>query len=385
MAGVLRIAQIAPISTAITADSTGSIEQLVSLLTSELVRRGHDVTLFAAGTSRTPAKLHAIYPRGYDEDERLWDWEFHEIMNAAAAFEAAADFDVIHSHVYHFALPFTRLVDIPVVHSYHVLPNTDIVLAYERYPDARLVAVSEYQRKKLQSADSGIVVHHGIDVRAFPFNPVAGDYLLFLGRMQRQKGPLEAIQVAQRVGMRLVLAGPADAADRKDPDYFANEVSPLIDGSTIRHVGAVGPERRNELLSGAAALLYTATAGETFGLVMVEAMACGTPVAALQHGAVPEIVKEGVTGYSASSVDALARRMPEVLALDRTRVRQEAERRFDYHRMVDDYEVIYRRMVESRPTPARMGKPVVEGQPAAAQLTGRGPIHRGPQAHRQPK
>ena len=179
----LRLAQVAPLANPVTGNSTGSIEQLVWMLTEELVRRGHAVTLFASGDSQTSAQLRAAYPRGYEDDDELWNWRFHEAMHVAQAFEAAGDFDVLHSHVYHYALPFTRLVRTPTVHSYHVLPDEDIARVFGRYPDAHVVAISHYQRKVFPDNPDVAVVHHGIDTRAFPFNPEPGDYLLFLGRI----------------------------------------------------------------------------------------------------------------------------------------------------------------------------------------------------------
>lgn len=342
MAERLRIAQVAPIAGPVTPDTGRSIEHLVWLLTEELACRGHAVTLFATGDSRTSAALRAVYPRGYDHDDDLWDWQFHELLHMASAFEHAAEFDVIHSHVYHFALPFTRLVDTPVVHTYHVLPDDDVVRGYARYPEARIAAISHYQRRALASIPDVVVVHHGVDTEAFPFRPVGGDYLLFLGRIIPHKGPVEAIRLARGAGMRLVLAGP------RDEDYFAAEVAPLIDGRWVRYVGPVNARERNALLAGAAALLYPVIVPEPFGLVMVEAMACGTPVLALGRGAVPEIVDNGVTGYHACNLESLAACLPDALALDRARVREMAVARFDARRMADDYVALYRRLASGR-------------------------------------
>ncbi len=338
----LRIAQLAPLASPVTPDGGGSIEQLVSLLTEELVRRGHEVTLFAPGDSRTSARLHALYPRGYEEDDDLWNWRLHESLHTAAAFERAGDFDVIHSHNYYFALPFTRLVSTPVVHTYHILPNADVVRCFARYPEARVVAVSEYQRQVFQGGPGVPVVYHGIDTDAFPFSPRRGDYLLYLGRVMPDKGPREAIGLARRAGMRLLLAGPAE------PDYYHSAIAPLVDGREVEYVGGVGPAERNRLLAGAAALLYPLRQPEPFGLVLVEAMACGSPVAAVGLGAVPEVVADGVTGYHAADAEALLERLPAVLALDRGRVRQEAVRRFDYRRMVDGYLEVYWRLAGAR-------------------------------------
>jgi glycosyltransferase involved in cell wall biosynthesis len=338
----LRIAQVAPIARPVTPQSGESIEQLVSLLTEELLRRGHDVTLFATGDSLTSAALHAVYPRGHRDDADLWDDTFHETMHMASAFERARDFDVIHSHSYHFALPFTRLVATPVVHTYHVLPDDHVLRSYARYPESHIVAISAYQRACFAANPDVTVVHHGIDTAAFPFGPTRGTYLLFLGRMLSGKGPVRAIRLAEQVGMRLILAGPQQGP------YFRTRVAPLIDGRQVEYVGPVGAQERNTLLAGAAALVYPIVAPEPFGLVMVEAMACGTPVAAIGRGAVPEIVEPGTTGYYTRHPGALAGCVEAALTLDRVRVRQQALARFDYRRMVDDYLAVYRRLAAAR-------------------------------------
>jgi glycosyltransferase involved in cell wall biosynthesis len=333
----LRIAQVAPLDLPVGPDSGGSIHQLIWLITEELVRLGHAVTLFASGDSQTSATLHAVYPRDYHHDESIWDWRFHELLHVASAFEHAREFDVIHSHVYHLGLPFTRLVGTPVVHTYHIDPDEDVVRGFARYPEARVVAISHYQRRLLEALGEVEVVHHGIDTGAFPFCPERGEYLVFLGRIIPRKGPVEAIRLARRVGMPLVMAGPAEAW------YYHPEVAPLVDGDQIRYIGPVAAADRAGLLGRAAALLFPVTAGEPFGLVTVEAMACGTPVAALARGAVAEIIENGVTGYYADDPDALAALIPATVALDRERVRREVVRRFDYRRMVRDYVDVYRR------------------------------------------
>jgi glycosyltransferase involved in cell wall biosynthesis len=331
----LRIAQIAPIARAVSRTSTGSIEQLVWLLTEELVERGHDVTLFATGHSETSARLEAKYALGYDHDEALWEWTFHELMHVAAAMERAQEFEVIHSHVYHFALPFTRFVRTPTVHSYHVLPDDDVVRAYADYPDAELVAASAYQREQLGRPEVP-VVHHGLDVDGFPFGVSGGEYLLFLGDVRWEKGAGEAAELAARIGLPLLMAGPGE-------DFYREHVEPHISGD-VEYLGWVEPARRDELLAGAAALLYPLNWPETFGLVLVEAMACGTPVLARSCGAVPEIVDNGVTGFHAESLEELVALAPRALKLDRARVRERARERFDKSRMADEYEALYRRL-----------------------------------------
>jgi glycosyltransferase involved in cell wall biosynthesis len=336
----LRIAQVAPAAAPVTPRSTSSIEHLVWLLTEELVRRGHEVTLFATGNSETSAELHACYLRGYEEDEDLWNWQFHETMHMAAAFERASEFDLVHSHAYHYALPFIRLTDRPVVHTYHVLPDPDIVRAYARCPEVHVVALSHYQRRLYKSIADVPVIHHGIDTNAFSYSPEPGEYLLFLGRLIPDKGVVEAIEIARQAGMPLVLAGPIECQD-----FFRRQLAPQIDGRDIRYAGPVGTTERNAFLAGAAALIYPIVEPEPFGLVLIEAMACGTPVIARGLGAVPELVDEGVTGYAPRYREPLAGRVRDALILDRAVIRHTAVARFDYRRMADQYEAMYRRLV----------------------------------------
>jgi glycosyltransferase involved in cell wall biosynthesis len=319
-----------------------SIEQLVWMLTEELVRRGHDVTLFATGDSRTSARLESIYDRGYERDPDLWDWSFHETMHAGAAFEQADGFDLIHCHNYHFSLPFTRMTATPVLHTHHVEMNQDVREAYRRYPEVRLVAVSEFQRATFGDLPNVAVVRHGIDTAAFPFGAQRGDYLLFLGRMIGDKGPVQAVEAAQALDMPLVLAGPGG-------DHYEAHVAPLVDGDRVRYAGRVDAPQRNRLLAGAAALLFPAVYPEPFGLVMIEAMACGTPVAATAIGAAPEIVEENVTGACAGSPDALPDAVRRALTLDRARIRARARERFDYRAMVDGYEALYATPAAAQP------------------------------------
>jgi glycosyltransferase involved in cell wall biosynthesis len=337
----LKIAQLAPVAMPVKPGEGDSIEQLVSLLTEELVRRGHGVTLFAVGDSETTAELRSIYPRGYREREEIWDWRVPETLNAASAFEQASAFDVLHSHTYHFALPFTRFTSTPVVHTYHVQLGPEVVEGFRRYPETKLVAISEFQRSELQGFDDVPVIHNGIDAGAFPFAAKGGDYLAFLGRMIPSKGAAEAVRVARELDFPLIMAGPST-------DWFERDVRPAVDDRSIRYLGPVDPAGRNELLAGAAALLFPITYPEPFGLVMVEAMACGTPVAAFGVGAVPEVVEQGVGGCWVPPDGSLGEAVRSAVQLDRHRVREAAVERFDYGRMVDAYERLFRRLARPR-------------------------------------
>ena len=334
----LRIAQIAPVGTATRRGSGESVEELVALLCDELTARGHNVTLFATGDSETDAELRHYFPRGYEHDPELWDWQFTEYMHVGHAYAHASEFDVIHCHSYHFGLPFAQFVDTPNVHTHHVHVEPGVIKAYSRVPHVHLVAVSQHHARSYKGRPNVELIPHGIETAAFPFGATGGDYLLFLGRMIRDKGPAQAIHIARRAGMPIVLAGPAE-------NGFAEFLAPLLDGTTVRYVGRVAQRERDQLLAGAAALLYPLLYPEPFGLVPVEAMACGTPVLATELGAVSEIVESGRTGYLAPSWEGLAELVPRALELDRREVRARAIERFDFRRMVDAHEALYRRLV----------------------------------------
>jgi glycosyltransferase involved in cell wall biosynthesis len=336
----VRIAQIAPAGTAVRRGVGESVEQLVALLCDELVARGHEVTLFATGDSRTTAELRHYFDRGYEYDEELWDWQFTEYMHVGQAYAQAAEFDVVHCHSYHFGLPFAPFVAVANVHTHHVQMEPGVIAGYRRLPHVQLVVVSRFQALSYAGRPNVELIPHGIETEAFPFGSDGGDYLLFLGRMIADKGPAEAIEIARRAGMPLVLAGP-------DEDGFDERVAPHIDGDQITYVGRVEQAERDRLLAGAAALVYPLLYGEPFGLVVVEAMASGTPVLGTRVGAVPELVDEGLTGYLADSWEGITELVPQALELDRAAIRARAVERFDYRRMVDQHEALYHRLVSA--------------------------------------
>jgi glycosyltransferase involved in cell wall biosynthesis len=319
---------------------SGSIETMTALLVDGLVSRGHQVTLFAPGSSVTRARLHAVFPRGYCEDTSLWPWELCELFNLAAAVERANDFDIIHYQAEYapISLALSRLSTVPLVQTLHHAPAAPEVALWARYPDAPFVAISTAQAGLMPGLNVVAVIPHAVDTQALQFRAVPDDYLLFLGRFSEAKGVLQAIEVARRSGFRLLLA----AAEN---EYYRDVVAPHVDQHSIAFVGEVGMAEKTALLGGARALLYPVQAGEPFGLVMAEAMACGTPVAALDRGAVREVVDDGTTGGVFESLDALVDGLPSVLALDRTHVRKRAVERFSPDRMVDAYTELYTRLV----------------------------------------
>ncbi|MGH9409720.1 MAG: glycosyltransferase family 4 protein [Vicinamibacterales bacterium] len=339
----LRIAQIAPVATALPPQGSGSVELVTWLLTEGLVTRGHDVTLFATGDTTTSATLAAVYPHGYWHDESMWPWELYEMLNLSAAVERARDFDVIHFQAayYPMSLGFGRLCAVPLLQTLHHSPSPEEVRLWSRYPEAPFVAISSEQARLLNGLNVVGTVLHGIDTDSFAFRDTPEDYVMFLGRFTDGKGVLQAIDIAKRAGLRIVLAAPED-------EYYTEKIAPLVDGERVVYAGEVGHARKVELLGGARALLYPVQSGEPFGLVLAEAMACGTPVAALDRGAVCEVIEDGVTGIIFPDEDAMLQGLPRVFALDRRTVRQHGAARFGAMRMVDEYVDTYRQLIEAR-------------------------------------
>ena len=340
----MRIAHVAPVATTIPPPKSGSVETMASLLTEGLVARGHDVTLFATADSKTNATLSAIYPHGYWHDENMWPWELYEMLNLAAAVERAGEFDIIHYEAayYPMSLAFTRLSPTPIVQTLHHSPSAAEVALWARYPEAPFVAISNEQKMLLSGANVVGTVLHGIDTDNFTFRETPDDYLLFLGRFTAGKGVLQAIEVAKRVGMKLILAAAAD-------DYYREHVAPHVDGTQIVYFGEADFAAKVKLFGGARALVYPVQAREPFGLVLAEAMACGTPVVALDLGAVREVVEEGVTGMVFGDLDSMAANLTQAFRLDRRTIRERAVARFGVERMVKEYVEIYERVRSLRP------------------------------------
>jgi glycosyltransferase involved in cell wall biosynthesis len=338
----MRIAHIAPVATTIPPPKSGSVESMTSLLTEGLVARGEDVTLFATADSKTTAKLHAIYGHGYWHDENMWPWELYEMLNLAAAVERGGQFDIIHYEAayYPMSLAFTRLCATPIVQTLHHSPSAAEVQLWRHYPEAPFVAISNEQARLLNGLNVVGTVLHGIDTDNFAFQETPEDYLLFLGRFTDGKGTLQAIEMAKRLGMKLILAAAED-------DYYRERVAPHVDGRRVIYFGEADFQAKVKLYGGARALLYPIQAREPFGLVLAEAMACGTPVVALDRGAVREVVDEGVTGLIFNDLEEMARGLTRAFDLDRRRVHERAVARFGTQRMVDEYIAVYTRIVEA--------------------------------------
>ncbi len=347
MSAQLRIGVAPPLWTPVPPKTYGGVELVVHLLTEELVRQGHDVTLFGTGDSRTSARLEAVCERNILDFMAGTDACVYEAYaNAAVArvLARAREFDVLHFHMGMHWAPFATLVKTPSLFTIHTFASYDDRWLARNFPGVALTGISRYQAAQLvEGTEREIpVVYNGCDFGAYQPGYEPGQYLAFLGRMSHDKNPLGAIRIAQAAGMPIILAGKAQQA--KEEKYFDEEIEPLIDGKMVRYLGPVNHEQKNDLLRNAAALVFPIQWPEPFGLVMIEAMACGTPVLARGLGSVAEVIDAGVTGHYAGEIEEMQALLPATLALDRRRVRERAEERFAHRRMVEEYVKVYRKV-----------------------------------------
>jgi mannose-6-phosphate isomerase-like protein (cupin superfamily) len=306
----------------------------LSLLTQGLVRRGIDVTLFAIQDLETGGKPAAVSPKAYGED-RVLSPKARECLHVSEVFERGNEFDLIHNHFDYLSLTYTALTTTPVLTTIHDFSSPRVLEVYKRY-SGKVFYVAISQTDKNPQLDYIATVYHGIDLAHCTFNPRPGNYLLFLGSIHHDKGARECIEVAQKTGMRLILAGIIE-----DFSYFEREVKPALDGERIIYAGGAGPEKRSELLGGAHALLHPVNLDDPFGLSAVETMACGTPVIAVKHGIMSELIADGATGFLVGDIGEMAPAVSRIKEIDRSRCRRWVEERFSADRMVEDYLRVY--------------------------------------------
>ncbi|MCX7816471.1 MAG: glycosyltransferase [Syntrophales bacterium] len=337
----MKVAMLAPIAWRTPPRHYGPWEYVVSLLTEGLVEKGIDVTLFATGDSQTKGKLVSVCPRGYEEDKSILP-KVWECLHISEVFERSNEFDIIHNHFDFLPLTYSGLTGTPVVTTIHGFSSPKILPVYQKYNNKTFyVAISEAD--KHPSLDYIATIHHGIDLTKFTFQKDPGDYLLFFGRIHHEKGTRECIEIAEKTGFKLIIAGII-----QDEDYFNLYVKPKLNGIDIVYVGSAGPQERDRLLGGAYALLHPINFNEPFGLSVVEAMACGTPVIAINRGSMPEVIVDGVTGFLTTNVDEMLEKVPLVQYLDRSQCRLWVEERFSVDRMVNDYIKVYEKILECR-------------------------------------
>jgi glycosyltransferase involved in cell wall biosynthesis len=340
----MKIAQIAPLFESVPPRLYGGTERVVSYLTEELVNQGHQVTLFASADSVTSAELVACSAGALRLDPAVRDPIPHFMLMLDQVRERAEEFDVLHFHIDYLHFPLFRPEAARIVTTLHGRQDlTDHTGFYLHFADMPLVSISDAQRAPIGRANFVATVHHGIPLDLHRANFGAnGGYLAFLGRISPEKRPDRAIAIARAAGMPLKIAAKIDKADEA---YFRQTIAPLLKGPQVEFAGEINEREKTEFLGEAAALLFPVDWPEPFGLVMIEAMACGTPVLAFRCGSVPEIVEDGVTGRIVSSFDEAFRAIPEILAIDRRGVRQRFEERFSAARMARDYVKIYRAML----------------------------------------
>ncbi|MEM7727405.1 MAG: glycosyltransferase family 4 protein [Cyanobacteria bacterium P01_A01_bin.45] len=347
----MKIAQIAPLWERVPPPTYGGIELVVSLLSDELVRRGHEVTLFASGDSQTLADLTAVSSRALRLDSEIQERAMYEMLPASRAYRQAQEFDVIHSHVGVWALPLAELVSTPSVHTLHGRFTRDSSDVFSQHSTQSYISISDAQR----SVDLNYVstVYNGIDIDKYPFFAKSGEkpYLAFLGRFSPEKGPQHAIAIAKQAGWNLKMAGKVD---RVDTEFFEREIAPLIDGKQIEFLGEVNHAEKVELLGNAAITLFPITWQEPFGLVMIESMAAGTPVIGYSMGSVPEVIAHGKTGFICQSYDEMAQMIPGALKLSREDCRKHVENNFTITQMVDAYEAAYKKVTHNRMKNSRL-------------------------------
>lgn len=316
----------------------GPWESVVSLLTEGLVKRGVDVTLFATKDSQTKGRLKGVCPRGYEEDKNILP-KVWESLHISELFEQGDEFDLIHNHFDYLPLTYMGMTSTPVLTTIHGFSSPEILPVYKKY-NRRSYYVSISKADQSPELTYIATIHHGIDLGRFTFKSEPGDYLLFFGRIHPDKGTKEAIEISRRVGKKLVIGGII-----QDAYYFDHEVRPHLDGDTIVYVGSADPEERNKLLGRAYVLLHPINFDEPFGLSVIEAMACGTPVIAFNRGSMPEVIADGKTGYLANSIKDAICKLDRIRELDRAECRTWVEKKFSVDRMVEDYLHVYKRIL----------------------------------------
>ena len=342
----LRIAQIAPLYESVPPKLYGGTERVVAYLAEELARRGHEVTLFASGDSTAKVPLRPGFPEALRLNGLDYMGPAYHLPMLSEIYDHAERFDVIHSHVDFLAFPFSRLVSVPTVSTMHGRLDLDAFAPlYRSYTDLPLVSISNKQRRPLPGMNWVGTVYHGLPMNLLRFNPGPGAYLAFLGRISPEKRPDLAIEIARRTGIPLKLAAKVDRVDR---DYFETVIKPLLSTPGVEFLGEINDSEKSEFLGGALALLFTVDWPEPFGLAMIEAMACGTPVIARPCGSVPEVLCPGVTGLIASGIEDLVKAAGEIGKLSRQVCREVFEQRFTSEVMAAHYERVYYRLIDQR-------------------------------------
>jgi glycosyltransferase involved in cell wall biosynthesis len=339
----MRIAQVSPLIEAVPPKLYGGTERIVAYLADELAAMGHDVTLFASGDSLTKAKLEAVCPRALRLDDSVRDSLAPHLTMLETVAEHADEFDIVHLHVDYLGYPVMRRAGVPFVTTLHGrLDLPELHPLYRVFSDIPVVSISDSQREPLPHANYVATVHHGLPEKLLWPGSGSGGYLAFIGRISPEKAPDAAIRIAAAAGMELKIAAKVDKVDR---EYFAEQIMPMLSFPHVEYVGEINDAEKGEFLGKAAGLIFPIAWREPFGLAMIEAMACGTPVIALNRGSVPEVVDHGTTGFIVENEAEAAAAAGRLGELDRGQIRRVFEKRFTARRMTEDYLNIYRRLI----------------------------------------
>jgi glycosyltransferase involved in cell wall biosynthesis len=340
----MKICQVAPLYESVPPKCYGGTERVVSYLTEELVRQGHDVTLFASGDSVTQAKLIPARPRALRLDETCIDQLAYHIRLVELVAQQTASFDVVHYHIDYLHYPVSRRSRTPHVTTLHGrLDIPELVPLYHEFRDVPVVSISDSQREPLKWINWQATIYHGLPKDLYDYHDAPGKYLAFVGRISPEKGVDRAIELARRTGQPLKIAAKVDAVDR---EYFQNTIEPLLQDPLVEFIGEIGEEEKNEFLENAQAFVFLVDWPEPFGLAMIEAMACGTPVIAFRRGSIPEVIDQGESGFVVEDLDEAVQAVESIETLSRRRCRELFERRFSVSRMAHDYVKVYRKLLE---------------------------------------
>ncbi len=343
----MKIAQVAPLWERVPPPAYGGIELVVGLLCDELVRRGHEVTLFASGDSISLAKLESVHPKALRLDSTVKEYDIYAMLQLSRVYEQASEFDIIHSHMGCLSLPYANLVKTPTVHTLHGVFTPDNEKLFTHARRQPFVSISDAQREPRLNLNCVATVYNGIDLSTYEFYPQPQDppYLAFVGRISPEKGPHLAIEIAKRSGWHLKMAGKVDVVD---VDYFEQDIKPHIDGKQIEYLGEATHEQKCALMGGAVATLFPITWREPFGLVMIESMATGTPVIAMELGSTSEVIAHGKTGFLCHSVEECIEAIAPAVQLKRDACREHVVNHFSVQRMTEGYEAVYQQILAER-------------------------------------
>jgi glycosyltransferase involved in cell wall biosynthesis len=340
---VMKIAQVSSLMEAVPPKLYGGTERIVSYLTDELVELGHDVTLFASGDSVTKAKLAAGWPHALRLEPSMQDYVAPHVVLLETLARRAEEFDIIHLHVDYLGYPLLQRTGVPFMATLHGrLDLPELKRIYQLFGEVPVVSISDSQREPLPEANFVDTVYHGLPKDLLPMAAGEGGYLAFIGRISPEKAPDAAIRIAGRAGIKIKIAAKVDRVDR---EYFEKHIEPLLAQPHVEFIGEINEEQKADFLGNAAGLLFPIAWREPFGLAMIEAMSCGTPVIAMRNGSVPEVIDQGVTGFIVQSEDEAVAAVARLRSLSRTEIRRTFEQRFTARRMAEDYVALYRRLI----------------------------------------